>query len=129
MPSEEQLVPFFYDFGMSRPGIEPVTSRSPERTLYQLSYRGLFGIFSCKICEHYFSQTEMFTSNIQFGYPCLRAPGWFILPSAEDLGQTVSSVNSYCTINLAFTAAGVVPYGGRKTSARTSTIVQFIFYF
>ena len=25
---------------MSRPGIEPVTSRSPERTLYQLSYRG-----------------------------------------------------------------------------------------
>ena len=30
----------FYDFGMSRPGIEPVTSRSPERTLYQLSYRG-----------------------------------------------------------------------------------------
>ena len=30
----------FNDFGMSRPGIEPVTSRSPERTLYQLSYRG-----------------------------------------------------------------------------------------
>ena len=28
---------------MSRPGIEPVTSRSPERTLYQLSYRvGLY---------------------------------------------------------------------------------------
>ena len=25
---------------MSRPRIEPVTSRSPERTLYQLSYRG-----------------------------------------------------------------------------------------
>ena len=25
---------------MSRPGIEPVTYRSPERTLYQLSYRG-----------------------------------------------------------------------------------------
>ena len=25
---------------MSRPGIEPVTSRSPERTLYLLSYRG-----------------------------------------------------------------------------------------
>ena len=29
----------------------------------------------------------------------------------------------------AFTAAGVVPCGGRKTSPRTSTIVQFIFYF
>ena len=27
-----------------------------------------------------------------------------------------------------FTAAGVVPYGGRKTSPRTSTIVQFIFW-
>ena len=29
----------------------------------------------------------------------------------------------------AFTAAGVVPCGGGKTSSRTSTIVQFIFYF
>ena len=28
----------------------------------------------------------------------------------------------------AFTAAGVVQCGGRKTSPRTSTIVQFIFY-
>ena len=28
-----------------------------------------------------------------------------------------------------FTAAGVVPCGGRKTSPRTSTIVQFIIYF
>ena len=28
-----------------------------------------------------------------------------------------------------FTAAGVVPCGGRKTSPRTSTIVQFIFCF
>ena len=28
-----------------------------------------------------------------------------------------------------FTAAGVVPCGSRKTSPRTSTIVQFIFYF
>ena len=28
-----------------------------------------------------------------------------------------------------FTAAGVVPCGGRKTSPRTSAIVQFIFYF
>ena len=29
----------------------------------------------------------------------------------------------------AFTAAGVVQCGGCKTSPRTSTIVQFIFYF
>ena len=27
---------------MLRPGIEPMTSRSPKRTLYQLSYRGQF---------------------------------------------------------------------------------------
>ena len=33
------------------------------------------GIFSCKICEHYFSQTDMFTSNVQFGYPCPRGGG------------------------------------------------------
>ena len=54
------------------------------------------------------SQTEMFTSNNQFGYPCPRGgggascPGWFILPPAQDLGQTVSSVNSYCTIILEY---------------------------
>ena len=30
------------------------------------------GIFRCKRCEHYFSQTKMFTSNVQFGYPCPR---------------------------------------------------------
>ena len=35
----------FYDFGMSQPGIEPVTSRSPERTLYQLSYRGRYYLY------------------------------------------------------------------------------------
>ena len=29
-------------------------------------------------------------------------PGWFILPPAQDLGQTVSSVNSYCTIILEY---------------------------
>ena len=32
------------------------------------------GIFSCKRYKHYFSQTEMLTSNVQFGYPCQR--GW-----------------------------------------------------
>ena len=47
----------------------------------------------------------MFTSNVQFGYPCPRGggasfPGWFILPTSKDLGQTLSSVNSYCTIIL-----------------------------
>ena len=33
------------------------------------------GIFSCKRCEHYFSQTEMFTFNVQFGCPCPRGGG------------------------------------------------------
>ena len=39
---------------MSRPGIEPVTSRSPERTLYQLSYRGRSYTFLryMSICLH-----------------------------------------------------------------------------
>ena len=32
----------FNDFGMSQPGIEPVTSRSPELTFYRLSYRGWY---------------------------------------------------------------------------------------
>ena len=39
-----------------------------------LLYHNL-GIFSCKRYKHYFSQTEMFTSNVQFGYPCLRGGG------------------------------------------------------
>ena len=33
------------------------------------------GIFSFKRYKHYFRQTEMFTSNVQFGYPCLRGGG------------------------------------------------------
>ena len=33
------------------------------------------GIFSCKSREHYFSQTEMGTSNTHFSYPCLRGEG------------------------------------------------------
>ena len=67
------------------------------------------GIFSCKRCEHYFSQTEMFTSNVQFGYPCLRGGGQAVQaglscppPPTQDLGQTMSSVNSYCTITLEY---------------------------
>ena len=33
------------------------------------------GIFSCKRYKHYFSQTDMFTSHIQFGYPCPKGGG------------------------------------------------------
>ena len=37
---ESPVVPFFKDLGMSWPGIKPVTSCSPKRTLYLLSYQG-----------------------------------------------------------------------------------------
>ena len=36
---------------------------------------------------------------------------------------------TYFCILFDFTATGVVPCGGRKTSPRTSTIMQFIFHF
>ena len=64
--------------------------------------------------KHYFGQTEMFTSNVQFGYPCPtglcmcvcvgggNCPGWFILPRSQDLGPAVSSVNSDCSIMLEY---------------------------
>ena len=48
------------------------------------------GKFSCKSCEHYFSQTEMFTSNVQFCYPCPRGGGQAVqaglsCPPAQDI--------------------------------------------
>ena len=64
------------------------------------------GIFSYKRYKHYISQTEMFTSNVQFGYPCRRTGVRFsrqvYLAPTQDLGQAVSSVNSYCTIILEY---------------------------
>ena len=33
------------------------------------------GKFSFKSCEHYFNQTELFTSKVQFRYPCPRGGG------------------------------------------------------
>ena len=47
-------------------------------------------------------------------------------PWPDGQGHGLGSLQFYL---FAFTAAGVVPCGGRKTSPRTSTIVQFIFYF
>ena len=35
----------------------------------QLLLHHHIGIFSCRRYKHYFSQTEMFTSNVQLGYP------------------------------------------------------------
>ena len=61
----------------------------------QFLLRHNLGIFSCKRYKHYFSQTEIFTSNVQFGYPCLRGGGQAVqvglsCPPAKDLGRTVS---------------------------------------
>ena len=33
------------------------------------------GIFGCMRYKHYLGQTEMFASNVQFGYPCPRGGG------------------------------------------------------
>ena len=44
----------------------------------------------------------MFSSVILVRGAGESCPGWFILPPAQDLGQTVSSVNSYCTITFEY---------------------------
>ena len=85
------------------------------------------GIFSCKRYKHYFSQTEMFTSNVQFGYPCLRGGGQAVqaglsCPPTKDLGQTVSSVYSYCTIILEYLVAIIVEHYFSQTEMFTSNI-------
>ena len=57
--------------------------------------------------KHYLGHTEMFASNVQLDYPCPRGGGQAVKAGlsctpAKDLGQTVSSVNSYCTIILEY---------------------------
>ena len=85
------------------------------------------GIFSCKRYKHYFSQTEMFTSNVQFGYPCLRGGGQAVqavlsCPPTKDLGRTVSLVHSYCTIILEYLVAIIVEHYFSQTEMFTSNI-------
>ena len=61
------------------------------------------GIFSCKRCEHYFSQTEMFTSNVQFGYPCPRCWGQAVQGGLSCPPPRIwVKLNSYCTIILEY---------------------------
>ena len=50
----------------------------------------------------------------------------FLFPHKENISWKPDLISDFI---FDFTAAGVVPCGGRKTSPRTSTIVQFIFYF
>ena len=108
-------LPLSKGWGASRPGwfillLAPRLAFVSGSVISQFLLHHNLGIFSCKRYKHYFRQTEMFTSNIQFSYPCPRGggascPGWFILPPAKDLGRTVSSVHSYCTIILEYLVA------------------------
>ena len=84
----------------SRPGF------GAGSVISQFLLHHILGIFSCMRYKHYLCQTEMFASNVQLGYPCPRGweqavqAGLSCPPPAKDLGQTVSWVNSYCTIIL-----------------------------
>ena len=70
----------------------------------------------------------MFTSNVQFGYPCPRGGGQTVqaglsCPPAQDLSQALSLVNSYCTITLEYLVVRVEHYFS-QTEMLTSN-VQF----
>ena len=58
-----------------------------------------------------------------FGRNCVVWPTFFLL------NVFIALKGSHFSFLFDFTAAGVVPCGDRKKSPRTSTIVQFIFYF
>ena len=91
--------------GLSCPPPRPVIGSNSVISQFLLHHN--LGIFSCMRYKHYFGQTEMFASNVQFGYPCPRGGGQAVqaglsCPPAQDLSQAVSSVNSYCTITLEY---------------------------
>ena len=50
-------------------------------------------------CLHSMFSLVTFVMSEGWGASC---PGWFFLPPTQDLGQVVSSVNSYCTIILEY---------------------------
>ena len=51
----------------------------------------------------------MFTSNIQFGYPCQRGGGQAVQAGLScPPPRILSSVNSYCTITLEYLVVSVV---------------------
>ena len=54
---------------------------------------------------------------------------YVVWPTSHRMNVFIALKGSHFWFLFDFTAAGVVPCGGRKTSPRTSTIVQFIFYF
>ena len=57
--------------------------------------------------KHYFGQTEMFASNVQFGYPCPRGGGQAVqaglsCPPPRIWVRQCHQSNSYCTIILEY---------------------------
>ena len=73
----------------------------------------------------------MFTSNIQFGYPCLTGGGQAVQAGlschpAQDLGQTVSSVNSYCTIILEYLVVRDVNITSAKLDCGLSILSEIL---
>ena len=52
--------------------IAPRTGFGSGSVISQFLLHHYLGIFNCKRYKYYFSQTEMFTSNDQFGYPSPR---------------------------------------------------------
>ena len=89
--------------------LQPCPQFGSGSVISQFLFHHNLGIFSCKRYKHYFNKTEMFTSNIQIGYSCPGGGGGQSVQAGlsppplrplQDLDQTVSSVNSYCTIIL-----------------------------
>ena len=90
-------------------------TRSPYQDIYIIYYSLFHLIFVC------------FLSHVQrLVSPCNSSS---TLSFSSLAAECYMYLRTYLTFIFDFTAAGVVPCGGRKTSPRTSTIVQFIFYF
>ena len=104
----------------------------------------------CALCTLGFKNTNMTFRSMQglhFDRDCSTFPlafvaGWLqgqwwgfisrnyvVWPTFLLMNVFIALKESHFWFLFDFTAAGVVPCGGRKTSPRTSTIVQFIFYF
>ena len=72
---------------------------------------------------------SVFMSEIKFDLTSKKIFLFFFLFLLYFMNVFIALKGSHFWFLFDFTAAGVVPCGGRKTSPRTSTIVQFIFYF
>ena len=93
----------------------------------QNKYRSLKPIFHGPVIWRYMTVTVYGMCYKTFTY----------ISTTNNIEYVITILDTFCLVwtllqirfLFDFTAAGVVPCGGRKTSPRTSTIVQFIFYF